>query len=80
MDVGERGLSGHLQMVLAWFAESDFQRDTFEASHPTPHCPTPPLLQLTHNTTKGQKGALPLLWVFILSRVLSKEPSREEDE
>lgn len=59
------------------------QSQTFKGTHsklPTPPRTAPPLLQLTHTTTKGKKGALPLLWAFILSRVLSKEPSREEDE
>lgn len=71
MDVGERGLSGRSQTVLARFAESDFQRDT---PRPAPH-----LLQLTHDPHERKKVPAASLGSYLL-RALSTEPPREEDE
>ena len=48
MEMGERVPSLQVHMVPAWFAESDLQRDTLEAPHPT-HPTTSATEALTQN-------------------------------
>lgn len=51
VEMGETVPSGQLHMVPAWFAESDFQRDTLEAPHPAP-----PTTSVTKALTQNHEG------------------------